>query len=327
MQMTRNGVVMNFTYINGIPATLSYGGNTFYYVVNGQGDITAITDSQGIIQVTYYYDAWGSTTSIYNPDSTHGLTLATINPLRYRSYVYDWEVGLYYLQSRYYIPEIGRFLSPDNYPSTGQGVIGNNMLAYCGNNPVSRQDEGGEWWNVVIGAVVGGVVNAVSTWASGGSAKEIVVSAACGAVSGAVAATGVGGLAGQMLVGAATSAIDSGYQNYNDYKSGDKTLVQAIGGTVVDAAMGGTSGAMGFEGKSALKTSNQIAKSAQIASKTLKTKGLNPKVKARAIAAVRKGRKYALNEIKNTAIDSIGSEIMEIGVSRITELYFGGWYR
>ena len=61
--------------------------------------------------------------------------------------------GLYYLQSRYYDPKVGRFINPDNYPSTGQGVLGNNMFAYCGNNPVARVDIGGYLWDTVFDVV------------------------------------------------------------------------------------------------------------------------------------------------------------------------------
>lgn len=57
-----------------------------------------------------------------------------------RSYVQDTETTLYYLQSRYYDPEIGRFINADAYASTGQGILGNNMFAYCGNNPIFRID-------------------------------------------------------------------------------------------------------------------------------------------------------------------------------------------
>ena len=59
------------------------------------------------------------------------------------SYVYDTETGLYYLQSRYYDPEIGRFINADAFAATGQGVLGNNMFAYCGNNPVNGYDPTG----------------------------------------------------------------------------------------------------------------------------------------------------------------------------------------
>ena len=70
-------------------------------------------------------------------------TLGTHNPLRYRGYVFDQETGLYYLQSRYYDPEMGRFINADALASTGQGLLGNNMFAYCRNNPVRRIDIAG----------------------------------------------------------------------------------------------------------------------------------------------------------------------------------------
>ena len=70
-------------------------------------------------------------------------TLGFYNPLRYRGYVYDPETELYYLQSRYYNPEMGRFINADGFASTGQDIIGNNMFAYCGNNPISYSDYSG----------------------------------------------------------------------------------------------------------------------------------------------------------------------------------------
>ena len=149
MQMTRNGVVVNFSYINGIPATISYDGMTFYYVVNGQGDITGIVDNTGKVQLRYYYDAWGVSTSVYSDDATYGLTLSTINPLRYRGYVFDWEVGLYYLQSCYYIPEIGRFLNADSSLGINEDFNTHNLFIYCGNNPINRYDVGGMSWKSV----------------------------------------------------------------------------------------------------------------------------------------------------------------------------------
>ena len=70
-------------------------------------------------------------------------TLGKANPLRYRGYVYDEETRLYYLQSRYYDPALGRFINSDVYASTGQGFIGNNMFAYANNNPVCYRDSNG----------------------------------------------------------------------------------------------------------------------------------------------------------------------------------------
>ena len=74
--------------------------------------------------------AWGS---ILDTSGTLATTLGKYNPLRYRGYVYDRETGLYYLQSRYYNPDVGRFINADGYISTGQGLTGYNMFAYCGN--------------------------------------------------------------------------------------------------------------------------------------------------------------------------------------------------
>ena len=73
---------------------------------------------------------------LYHVGSTAS-TLASKNQFRYRSYYYDYDLGLYYLNSRYYDSNTGRFINADGYVSTGQGIIGNNMFAYCGNNPIN----------------------------------------------------------------------------------------------------------------------------------------------------------------------------------------------
>lgn len=70
-------------------------------------------------------------------------TLGLYNPLRYRGYVYDRESGLYYLQSRYYNPEWGRFLNHDVVFDYDVGVQGYNLFTYCGNNPINRIDISG----------------------------------------------------------------------------------------------------------------------------------------------------------------------------------------
>ena len=155
--MVRNGVVVDFGYINGMPATVSFNGNTFYYVTNGQGDVTGITDSTGNLQITYYYDAWGTAYCTYNTaTSPYAQSLYDLNPLLYRGYVFDREAGMYYLQSRYYIPSIGRLLNADGLVSTGQGILGNNMFAYCESNPVNAVDHTGmlPWFIDCIIAIV-----------------------------------------------------------------------------------------------------------------------------------------------------------------------------
>ena len=100
--------------------------NTYYYLRNAQNDIVKLIDSSGSTVVEYCYDSWGK------PLSTSGSLASTLgknNPFRYRGYVYDEETGFYYLQSRYYNPEVGRFISSDVLLSTGQGVLGHNAYA------------------------------------------------------------------------------------------------------------------------------------------------------------------------------------------------------
>ncbi len=151
-----NGSLLRYVDINGTklyfvldasgqPIEVSYrpaGGTVafYYYVHNIMGDVTAILDTSGNPVVQYTYDAWGNILSI---SGSMASTLGVQNPFRYRGYVYDQETGLYYLQSRYYNPEWGRFLNADVFVSTGQGLLGNNMFAYCNNNPVNRYDPAG----------------------------------------------------------------------------------------------------------------------------------------------------------------------------------------
>ena len=97
---------------------------------NAQNDIIALIDENGTEVVRYEYDAWG------NPISTTGTLASTIgkrNPFRYRGYYWDEETGMYYLESRYYDPEIRRFISADNVVITS--LAGTNLYMYCGNIP------------------------------------------------------------------------------------------------------------------------------------------------------------------------------------------------
>ncbi len=64
-------------------------------------------------------------------------------------------LGSYYLNSRYYDPVVGRFINADGYVSTGQGILGNNMLAYCGNNPINRFDPSGTSWQSWLDTIKG----------------------------------------------------------------------------------------------------------------------------------------------------------------------------
>ena len=134
--------VLDFIYDeSGKPFALKYSTNgtsfqTYYYVLNLQGDVVKLIQANGHVVAQYTYDAWGNLL-----DS--GGNLAEVNPLRYRGYYYDNETGFYYLQSRYYDPQNRRFMNADSYQSTGQGFIGTNMFAYCNNSPVDLYDPSG----------------------------------------------------------------------------------------------------------------------------------------------------------------------------------------
>jgi len=142
---------VHFAYdASGSPIWMRYNGTRYYYATNLQGDVVAILDANGNSVVQYTYDAWGKVLSITGSMAD---TIGTINPLLYRGYIYDHDTGLYYLQSRYYNPVFGRFICADVYVATGQGFVGNNMFAYCLNNPINRTDVTGSvslWYFLIV---------------------------------------------------------------------------------------------------------------------------------------------------------------------------------
>ena len=129
---------------------VNYNGTYYYYLRDGQGNIIKLIDGNGATVVSYSYDPWGACTT----SGTMASTLGTLNPFRYHGYVYDEETGWYYLSSRYYNPEVGRYLSADTLSLTGQGVLGYNMYAYCLNNPTTNYDPSGSlsFSNLLSGA-------------------------------------------------------------------------------------------------------------------------------------------------------------------------------
>ncbi|MGM9601662.1 MAG: RHS repeat-associated core domain-containing protein, partial [Faecousia sp.] len=150
LRETYGNVTMDFLYNNnGYPYALKYNGTTYYYITNLQGDVLSLINASGSTVASYTYDPYGKVLTATG-------TMAETNPLRYRGYYYDTETSLYYLQSRYYDPTICRFINADSFASTGQGILGHNMFAYCGNNPVNRRDDSGHFWELV--ALIGGLI-------------------------------------------------------------------------------------------------------------------------------------------------------------------------
>ena len=153
------------------------GGSTtpvrYFYRTNAQGDVKQIVDSNYNVVAYYAYDAWGKLLAVLdgndNPitDSSH---FAIVNPFRYRGYVYDTETGFYYLQSRYYDPEICRFINADGQLNQQESISGYNLFAYCGNNPVIRFDPFGKLFLELIGLAV--VFCGVALACTGSSSKN-----------------------------------------------------------------------------------------------------------------------------------------------------------
>ena len=115
------------------PTVVIFNGTAYAYLYNLQGDVIGLVDSNGTKMVSYTYDAWGK---MLSKTGTLAGALGTIQPFRYRGYVYDEETGLYYLRSRYYNPCVQRFVNADI-------AMHRSMFTYCCNTPVNCFDNDG----------------------------------------------------------------------------------------------------------------------------------------------------------------------------------------
>ena len=224
---------LKFYYDTSGVCGFNYDNKDYYYLKNLFGDIIKIIDENGTLYAEYSYDAWGKCTIKSNVNG-----IAKINPFRYRGYYYDEEISLYYLNSRYYDPEIGRFISADaiDYlaPETINGI---DLYAYCNNNPVMNTDPSGRaWWQIFVSVLIIGVAAVVAV-ATAGTAVGIIAAGA--AIGGAV-----GGIAG-----GATGAIEAA-KNGGDIFEGfaNGMLSGTITGTISGAAAASPIGVWGQVG-------------------------------------------------------------------------------
>ncbi len=212
---------------------------TYVYRRNAQGDIIALLDNTGAVVVKYVYNAWGNH-SVYNAngnditykESNENTTqyknhIGNLNPYRYRGYYFDVETRLYFLKTRYYDFEVGRFITIDDLsyldPETINGL---NLYAYCVNNPVMNVDPNGTWSWKKFWKAIGAAVLVVAVVAA-----TVVTAGAVGGIVGAalmVTATGVG-------IGAAVGGVSAAI-NGTDIAGG--ILGGAIKGGAVGAAVG-----------------------------------------------------------------------------------------
>ena len=201
-------------------------GTTYYYVTNLQGDVMGFVDTNGNTVATYTYDPYGKVLTATG-------ALAEKNPLRYRGYYYDSESGLYYLQSRYYDPATRRFVNADSYSSTGQGLIGHNMFAYCLNSSVFVKDDNGCFAissvlvGTLISAAVGAVVNVATTYIAAKATGQDYTWADFG-IAAAVGAINAIPKAGPFLA----AGISGIYAGCTAYKNG-----ATVGGIILSAGV------------------------------------------------------------------------------------------
>ena len=134
VHMTSGADELHFFYdAQNRPAVVVYNGVPYAYVKSLQGDVIALLDGTGNVVVSYVYDAWGAP---IGKSGSMAETLGTVQPFRYRGYVFDEETGLYYLRSRYYNPGWGRFVNAD-------ALIDQNLYSYCKNSPIQFHDPSG----------------------------------------------------------------------------------------------------------------------------------------------------------------------------------------
>ena len=143
----RNSSVLYYIYNNDELIGFRYSGNTYHYHKNLFGDVIGIYNSNNEEIVQYEYDSWGALISTIDNSN---INLSTINPFRYRSYYYDEESKLYYLNSRYYNPEFGRFINAD-FLILSNDYNSCNLYTYCNNNVIMRVDYSGlfSFWDVL----------------------------------------------------------------------------------------------------------------------------------------------------------------------------------
>ena len=210
--------------------------NDYLLVSNIRGDIIGIYDSTGTRVVTYVYDAWGR---ILSTTGTGANTIGVYNPFRYRGYYYDTETGFYYLNSRYYDPNVGRFLNADGSVNANGDLIGFNMFAYCGNNPVARVDHLGEaWLHWVLGAAVVVGFAALTVLTCGGSLALAATSIGLVA-NGVAAATTATTVAASAFLGSAATFGASAFIAACESKSINEFADNGNWGTVLSTAIGG----------------------------------------------------------------------------------------
>ena len=262
----KNGVWQHYLYDgSGQLMAIRYKGADYYYIRDGLMTITGLVDANGVAVVNYRYDSWGTVTGT---TGSMAASLGKDNPYRFKGYYYDEETGMYYLKSRYYQPEICRFISADEedvLTSTYVGFTNKNLYLYCDNNSLEKVDECGDIAEWVVGAAIGATINVVTSLISAQATgqefgmKDAIIAATFGALSGvakyspcAILLNGVytaytsykGGATIEAslfngCISAGFSAISIGnLSKLNTFSNGEIQVGETIATSVIDLAVG-----------------------------------------------------------------------------------------
>ena len=203
---------LTFLYNSEGPTGFVYNNTLYTYRKNIFGDIIAVYNGTSKV-AEYAYDAYGNCTIVFATGNA-----GILNPFRYRGYYYDSDIELYYLQSRYYDPETGRFINADDVSYLAPETIhGLNLYSYCLNNPVMYVDPSGNFPVLTLilcvsaligmGLTIGGVASDNTTL----TAVGLTMVAIPALISGGIAiAAGISGATLTGIVGGITTVAGIG---------------------------------------------------------------------------------------------------------------------
>ncbi|OOR07366.1 wall-associated protein [Bacillus cereus] len=144
-------VLRQYVYsIDGARLAMKAQGQTLFYHYGPRGDVVEMTDQNGQVVANYEYDAWGNVLK----SDTKGI--AAENPFGYAGYMYDKEIGMYYLIARYYNPDHGVFISADPDPGDEDDPVTQNGYTYADNNPAMLTDPDGHFAQFLIPVAIHG---------------------------------------------------------------------------------------------------------------------------------------------------------------------------
>ena len=231
---------------NGEAFGIDINGKEYFYVKNAQNDVIAIVNSNNETVVSYQHDSWGKLLSC--EDTSENDIVSFINPYTYRGYYYDSDTEMYFLKSRYYNPELHRFINADDSDilfCTPDDITDKHLFSYCDNNPICRIDTDGEFWGViatmVFGGITEGVISAVTQKKENGfvNLKCVAVNAVSGAIAGAFSMSGAGVIASIAFNAILSGATCAAEQIAMGKKVNAKDVAKNVAVGAISGALGG----------------------------------------------------------------------------------------